>query len=119
MLKPEQLLRIVIELIFVLLGGLVVWLGLSGRIFFNRYGAGWLILSLILMLWGVRAIFKPDRRLSKFEQLTRGVSLILFGGIMFIISHVPFLWVGRLLALCGIVLIARGLVGSILPLRIR
>jgi len=30
MLTPQQLLRITIEIIFVLLGGLVVWLGLTG-----------------------------------------------------------------------------------------
>ena len=29
MLRPEQLIRVVIELIFVLLGGLVVWLGIT------------------------------------------------------------------------------------------
>src|ERR1700722_5473065 len=32
MLRPEQLTRVLIELIFVLLGGLVVWLGLTNQI---------------------------------------------------------------------------------------
>jgi hypothetical protein len=36
MIGPQQLLRIIIEMIFVLLGGLIVWLGVSGRIFFDR-----------------------------------------------------------------------------------
>ncbi len=39
MLRPEQLIRAVIELIFMLLGGLVVWLGLTNQIFSIRANA--------------------------------------------------------------------------------
>ena len=45
MLAPERLLRIVIEMVFVLLGALVVWLGVTGRIFFDRRTGPWMILS--------------------------------------------------------------------------
>jgi hypothetical protein len=41
MLTPQQMLRIIIEIVFVLLGGLVVWLGLSGYILFDRRKPGW------------------------------------------------------------------------------
>ena len=54
MLTPQNLQRVVIELVFVLLGGLIVWLGLTGQIFFDRRRLPWLILSVALILWGLR-----------------------------------------------------------------
>jgi len=56
MLTPQQALRITIEIIFVLLGGLVVWLGLSEHILFDRRKPGWLLLSAAVIVWGVRAL---------------------------------------------------------------
>jgi hypothetical protein len=119
MLTPQQLLRITIEIIFVLLGALVVWLGLSGHILFDRRKPGWLLLSAAVILWGLRALYKPVAWWSKTEQWTRGLSLVLMGALMLAISRIPFLWVGRLLAFAGLVLIVRGLIGSVLILRPR
>ncbi len=48
MLTPERLLRFMIELIFVLLGALLVWLGLAGPLYgrtVDRHSRGWLILK--------------------------------------------------------------------------
>ena len=59
MLTPERLFRLIIELIFVLLGGLVIWLGLTGHIFFDRRAVSWLILSAALILWGARPYSNP------------------------------------------------------------
>ena len=56
-----------IEIIFVLLGLLVVWLGLTGHIFFDRHKLSWLILSLALILWGLR-----DFTLSRGEAAGTG-----------------------------------------------
>jgi hypothetical protein len=119
MLKPQQVLRITIELIFVLLGGLVIWLGLSGQIFFDRRKPTWLILSAALILWGLRALYKPGPGQSRGEHWTRGVTLTLLGIVMLAIARVPFLWVGRLLAAGGALLVLRGLMGSVLILRPR
>jgi len=119
MLTPQQVLRITIEIIFVLLGGLVVWLGLSGHILFDRRKPGWLVLSLAVILWGLRALYKPVQWWSRTEQWTRGLSLTLLGVVMLAISRVPFQWVGPLLAIAGFVLIIRGLIGSVLILRPR
>jgi hypothetical protein len=119
MLTPQNLLRIIIELIFVLLGGLVVWLGLTGQIFFARRTLPWLILSVALILWGLRAIYKPAQWWSRWENWTRGLSLTLLGIVMLAISRVPFLWVGRLFAVAGVLLVLRGLIGSFLVLRPR
>ena len=49
MLTPERLLRVMIELIFVLLGGLVAWLALRRHILVDRHGRMWLILSIVLI----------------------------------------------------------------------
>jgi hypothetical protein len=119
MLTPQQVLRITIEIIFVLLGGLVVWLGLSGHILFDRRKPGWLLLSIALILWGVRALYKPGQWWSRQEQLTRGLSLTLLGLAMLAISRVPFEWVGPLLAFAGVLLALRGLLGAVLILRSR
>jgi len=119
MLKPQQVLRITIELIFVLLGGLVIWLGLSGQIFFDRRTPAWLILSAALILWGLRALYKPGQWWSRWEHWTRGVTLTLLGVVMLAIVRVPFLWVGRLLAVGGALLLVRGLIGSVLVFRPR
>jgi hypothetical protein len=119
MLTTGRLLRVVIEIIFVLLGALVVWLGVTGRIFFDRRTSPWLILSVALIFWGVYAFFRPGRGWLRGERWTRGLSLTLLGIVMLAISRAPFLWVGKLFALAGFVLVLRGLVGSALVLRPR
>ena len=119
MLTPQQLLRITIEILFVLLGGLVVWLGLTGHILFDRRKPGWLLLSVAVILWGVRALYKPVQWWSRTEQWTRGLSLAVLGVVMLAISRVPFLWVGPLLAFVGVLLIVRGLIGFALIFRPR
>ena len=119
MLTPQQVLRITIEIIFVLLGGLVVWLGLSGHILFDRRKSGWLLLSVALILWGLRALYKPVKWWSPWERWTRGLSLTLLGVVMLAMSRVPFLWVGRLLAFAGVLLMVRGLIGAVLIVRPR
>ncbi len=119
MLTPDRLLRLVIEIIFVLLGLLVMWLGMTGHIFFNRHKLSWLILSVALILWGVRGIYKPGRKPLRPEDWLRGISLTLLGIVLLAISRVPFTWVGPLLACAGVILAARGIVGSAILLRAR
>jgi hypothetical protein len=119
MLTTDRLLRVVIELMFVLLGVLVVWLGVTGRIYVDRGTAPWMILSVALILWGVYAFYRPGRAWLRGERWTRGLSLILLGIVMLAIARAPFLWVGKLFTLAGLVLVLRGLVGSVLVLRPR
>src|SRR5271154_3262879 len=119
MLTTDRLLRVVIELLFVLLGVLVVWLGVTGRIYVDRGTAPWMILSVALILWGVYAFYRPGRAWLRGERWTRGLSLILLCIVMLAIARAPFLWVGKLFAVAGLVLVLRGLVGSVLVLRPR
>ena len=117
MLTPQRLLRIIIEVIFVFLGVLATWLGLSGQLFFDRHTPTWMILSAALIMWGLRALYKPGQWWSRWEHWTRGVSLVVLGVVMLAISRAPFLWVGRLIAIAGVVLVLRGLIGCALILR--
>jgi hypothetical protein len=117
LLTPDKSLRLCIEIVFVLLGGLVIWLGATNHIFFDRRRIGWLLLSIALILWGARALYQPGNYWSRTENVTRGLSLLLLGVVMLAISRVPFLWVGPLLSAAGLVLLLRGLAGSVLVFR--
>ena len=117
MLTPERLLRLVIEIIFVLLGLLVVWLGLTGHIFFDRHKLPWLVLSVALILSGIRGIYRKPGSKPPPEDYIRAVSLTVLGIVLLAISRVPFTWVGMLLACAGLLLAVRGIVGSVLLLR--
>jgi len=119
MLTPERLLRVMIELIFVLLGGLVAWLALRVHILVDRHGRMWLILSVVLILWGLRVLYKPGQWRAHGESWTRGLSLALLGALMLAITRVPFAWVEPMLAAGGAILVARGVVASTLLLRPR
>jgi hypothetical protein len=119
MLTPERLLRLMIELIFIMLGGLIAWLALVRHIAVDRHGVSWLILSVALILWGLRALYKPGQWWLRWENWTRGLSLSLLGILMLAISRVPFLWVAPMLAAAGGLLALRGLIGCALTLRPR
>ena len=119
MLTPERLLRLMIELIFIMLGGLIAWLALVRHIAVDRQGVSWLILSVALILWGLRALYKPGQWWLRWENWTRGLSLSLLGILMLAISRVPFLWVAPMLAAAGGLLALRGIIGCALVLRPR
>jgi hypothetical protein len=119
MLSPARLTQLLTEFVFLLLGALVMWLAVNGRIYFDRHGAGWLVLSVALIAWGLLALAKPGRFWAKWQKWNRGGSLVLLGVVMVSISRVPFDWVVKLLAVAGLILVARGILGSFLILRQR
>ena len=116
MLAADRMLRLFVELIFVLLGGLMVWLGLTGHFpyNFNPRGAAWLILSAVVIVWGARALFGAKEWWRKWENWTRGISLVLVGVLMLAIARAPIEWVGALLATTGALLAVRGFVEAVL-----
>lgn len=108
-----------IELIFVLLGLLVVWLGLVGHIYVDRHGAAWMILGVALIVWGLRALYTPGQWWLRWQNWTRGLSLVLLGALMLVISRAPFQWVGPMLAAGGCLLVLRGIIQVFLIFRPR
>ena len=119
MLSPARLTQLVVEVIFLLLGLLVVWSGVTVHINFDRRSLGWLVISIGVAAWGLLALGKPGEWSARLQKWNRGGSMVLLGLLMLAISRVPFLWVGRLLAICGLVLIVRGVLGSLLILKQR
>jgi EamA domain-containing membrane protein RarD len=122
MLTPERLLRFIIELIFILLGVMLIWLGLLGPIHgrtVDRHSAAWTVLSVALILWGLRALLKQNQWWARWQNWTRGLSLALLGALMLTLKWVPFHWVGPMLAAGGAILVLRGIVGSVLIFRPR
>lgn len=117
MVTPERLFRLLIELIFVLLGLLVIWLGLVRHVYVERHSAAWLILSVALIVWGLRALYSPGQWWLRWQNWTRGLSLVLLGALMLVISRVPFLWVDPMLAAGGGLLVLRGLIEAFLVFR--
>jgi len=119
MLTPARLTQLTVEFIFMLLGALVIWLGLHGFINFNPRSIAWLAISVGVIAWGAWALLKPGQWWARWQKWNRGGSLIVLGLLMLAIGRVPFLWAGKFLALCGVVLLARGFVGSLLILKQR
>ena len=117
MLSPARLTELMVELVFLLLGTLVVWLSVNGRIYVDRHSVIWLVLSVALLAWGLLAFARPGQWWARWQKRNRGLSLLLLGAIMLVVMRVPFLWVGRLLALAGLVMILRGVFGAILIIR--
>ena len=119
MLSPARLTELLVEFVFLLLGALVVWLGVTRHINFVPAGTGWLVISVALLVWGLIAFVKPGDPRTRLQKWIRGSSLLLLGILMFAMMRAPFMWVGNLLALAGIVLVVRGLTGMLLILRQR
>ena len=119
MLTPERLMRLMIELIFILLGALVGWLGIARRIYVDRHSVSWLILSIALILWGLWALPRRGQWWAHWESWTRGLSLAVLGALMLAMSRAPVYWVGPMLAAGGAVLVIRGLIGTAFVLRPR
>jgi hypothetical protein len=114
MLSPARITQMLMDIVFMMLGLLVVWLGASGRIYFDRRSAPVLILSIALVVWGLMAFARPAQPWVRWEKWNRGGSLVLLGLVLLAMTRVPFLWVPKLLMALGLVLVLRGLLGSLL-----
>jgi hypothetical protein len=120
MLTPQRALRLMIEVIFLLLGVLVLWLALTGRLpYEQRHRPSWLMLSGALILWGLRALYGPNKWWARWENWTRGLSLTLLGVVLLAIARVPTLWVAPLLTTAGVLMSLRGIIGAALVFRPR
>jgi hypothetical protein len=123
MLNPANMFRMMTEFIFILLGGFLVWLGLSGRLDpgnFNPRGPAWLGLGAVLIYWGARTWAKTARAARTSDRTVAqvgGASLILVGLMMFSLLFVEFRRVGIIFAAVGTILVLRGILAAVLSLR--
>jgi hypothetical protein len=110
-------LRFFIEVILALLGGFILWLALVTHKYPDRHSQSWLIVSVVLMVWGAFAVLRARGLRTYLVDRVGGFSLILVGGLMLVISRAPFAWVMPLFAATGGLLVLRGLVGCVLVSR--
>jgi hypothetical protein len=112
-----QPLRLFIELIVAILGGFILWLALVSHKFPDRHSQGWLAVGIALMIWGAITVLRARGLRMFWVDRIGGFSLLITGGLMLVVSRVPFNLVMPLFAATGGVLILRGLVGSVLVSR--
>jgi hypothetical protein len=123
MQNPANLFRMMTEFIFILLGGFIIWIGLSGRLDpenFNPRGPAWLGLGAVLIYWGARTWAKTARWARTADRTAAqvgGASLILVGCMMLSLVFVEFRRVGIVFAAAGTILALRGILAAILSLR--
>jgi len=120
MLSPANLFRMMTEMIFVLLGGFLVWVGLSRSFMFDPRKPAWLALGAVLVYWGVRAWTRTKlaaRTAERAAVRVGGASLALVGLMMLGLEFVEFRWAGTVLSMAGGILVLRGLIGALLSLR--
>lgn len=117
MLHPTRIFRFLTEVVFVLLGSLLVWLAVTGRTEFNPRSVLWLAVSIVLLYRGLRAWLWAGRYVSLWQHRIRGGSLILVGIVMLTMAWTPTTYAKPLLATAGIVLSVRGILGGFLAAR--
>jgi hypothetical protein len=111
--SAPQVFRLLTEMIFMLAGALLLWIALTGRYLFDARRPSWMLLAVILILWGLRAWRRARLiavRSPRLASRIGGASLVLVGLIMLSLAWMPLGWVGPLLAIAGGVFVARGLV---------
>ena len=112
MLNPANLFRMMSEMIFVLLGCVLIMLGLSNRFMFDPRKPAWLGLGVVLVYWGARAWIKTRKAARTADRMAArvgGTSLSIVGLMMLSLVFVEMRWAGTMLALTGGVLVLRGL----------
>lgn len=117
MLQPGKLLRLIVELAFVMLGLLLAQVAVMGQLGFDRRSPLWLGAAALVLVFGAKALVAVGRAATKWEQSIRGASLTMLGLLMLTIAWAPQGMVRTLLFAGGAVLIARGIASAILILR--
>jgi len=113
--SAPQMFRLVTEMIFMLAGALLLWVAVTGQYLFDARHPRWLVLAVILILWGLRTWRRARLiavRSARVAARMGAGSLVLAGLIMLSLAWIPLGWVGLLLAVAGGVFVVRGLVSA-------
>jgi hypothetical protein len=109
-----QLFRLLNEMVFVLLGGLLLVMAASGTFAVPGRSMAWLVVGAILIYWGLRAWARPDRGAPRWQTGLRGGSLVLVGALMLGMAWLPSRFSAALLGAAGAALVLRGLANALL-----
>jgi hypothetical protein len=107
----NQLFRIFNEMVFILVGSLLLWVALTGRYFFDPRQPSWMVLSVVMILWGLRT-WRRARRVAdkrwRGAAHVGGASLALVGALLLSLAWAPLRSAGILLAAAGGLFVLRG-----------
>jgi hypothetical protein len=120
MASPSHLFRVVNEFVFMLVGALLALFALTGRYLFDPRRPSWIVLSGVVILWGLGTWRRAHlSRVAAERLVTRigGSSLVVAGLIMLSLAWAPFRWAGWLLLATGSVFVLRGLVSAAIMAR--
>jgi hypothetical protein len=110
MASPATLFRLLSEL----LGALLILLALTRPVGLPARPVAIVILGVVLIYWGVRALARPGLEAERLQSRIPAGSLVLVGVLVLGIRCLPLRHAELLLALAGGVLAIRGLVGGVL-----
>jgi uncharacterized membrane protein HdeD (DUF308 family) len=110
-------LRLFIEVILAVLGGFILWLALVSHKYPDRHAQSWLVLGVALMIWGAITFLRARGMRTYWLDRIGGITLLLVGGLVLVISRAPFEYVLPLFATTGGLLVLRGVVGTVLAAR--
>lgn len=116
---PATLFRLLSEFIVLLLGALLILLAVTRPIGLPARPVSMVILGVILMYWGLRALARPAQAAELWLARIRSGSLVLVGVLVLGIRFLPLRDAELQLTLAGGVLVVRGLAAGILLARRR
>jgi hypothetical protein len=117
MMKPATLFRFLNEFTVLLLGGLLIVLALSGRVGLPERPIALVLLGIVLIYWGARALLRGEPEGGRQQAQIRAASLVVVGALVLAIPMLPMRDADPLLEIAGAVLVLRGLLGSVLAMR--
>jgi hypothetical protein len=115
--RPATLFRLLSEFIVLLLGALLILLALTRSVGLPDRPVALVILGVVLIYWGARALARPGLAAERLQTRIRAGSLVAVGLLVLGMRFLPLRQAGLLLALAGGVLVVRGLVGAVLLAR--
>ena len=111
------------EIVLMLLGGLLMYLGARGMFSVERRSAAWIGVGILITYRGFRSFVAArsgaGRTITRWEEYVRGGSLLVVGAIMLGTAGFPPTYAGPLLGTAGAILVLRGLANAALALRQR
>jgi len=110
-------LRFLIEVIVAMLGGFILWLALVSHRIPDRHARPWLMVGVLLMAWGAFTFFRARGLRTYWVDRVGGISLLLVGALMLVMTRVPFAWLTPMFAAVGGLLVLRGLAAVVLVSR--
>jgi hypothetical protein len=117
MRSPAEILRVLIEFVFILLGSMILWVAVTGRYFFDRRSLLWILIGAVALLSGVRSLWRARQSAALQEDRVRGASFVLLGLMMLGVAVLPFRFEATLMGVAAGALILRGLTIAVMVMR--